>query len=130
VHESAPDVPFFAVEARHIGGSSAIRAPHDSAFSLRDVEFVLFFYGLLPTPEMEPAIRGYFEQIVAALKPHATGRLYYNFLTEMDMTPERGRATHTPAQYQRLAALKAVYDPANLFRYNPNITPAGPTVSH
>lgn len=130
LHASAPDVPFFAVEARHIGGSAAIRAPRDNAFSLRDTEFVLFIYGLFPAPELEPAIRSYFAEVMTTLKPHVTGMQYYNFLSEMDITPERGRATHTPAHYQRLAALKAVYDPANLFRFNPNITPAGPAIAH
>lgn len=122
--ESAPDAPFFALEARHLGGSVAIQAPLESAaFSLRDVEFVLFSYGLLAAPEQEPAFRRYFAQMAEELRPYATGRLYYNFLTDMDTTPERGRATHTPEHYQRLAAIKAVYDPTNLFRFNPNIAP-------
>lgn len=130
LHESAPDVPFFAIEARHVGGSAAIRAPRDNAFSLRGAEFVLFIYGLFPAPELGPAIKSYLGQVTDTLKPHATGMQYYNFLSETDMTPERGRATHTPAHNQRLAALKAVYDPANLFRYNPNIPPAGPAIAH
>ena len=51
------------------------------------------------------------------------------YLSEMDTTPERCRTTHTPAHYQRLAAIKASYDPENMFRFNPNIAPAEtPTV--
>ncbi len=121
---SAPNTPFFAIEARHIGGSVAIQAPLEgAAFSLRDIEFVLFIYGLLPAPEMEPVFTRYFAEVATALRPHATGKLYYNFLSEMDTTPERGRATHSAAHYRRLAAIKAIYDPENLFRFNPNITP-------
>jgi hypothetical protein len=122
--EVAPDSPFFAIEARHLGSSVAIQAPRESAaFSLRDVEFVLFTYGLLAAPEMEQDFTRYFEAVAETLRPHATGRQYHNFLSDTDCTPERGRATHTPDHYQRLAAIKAVYDPTNLFRFNPNIAP-------
>jgi FAD/FMN-containing dehydrogenase len=121
---SAPDTPFFAIEVRHLGGSVAIQAPLESAaFSLRDIEFVLFTHGLMAAPELEPAFTRYFAEVATTLRPYATGGIYYNFLTYTDATPERGRATHTPAHYQRLAAIKAVYDPKNLFRYNPNIAP-------
>jgi hypothetical protein len=122
--ESAPDVPFFAIEARHMGGSLAIQAPlRASAFSLRDASFVLFTYGLLADPALEPVFTRYFAELATALRPYTTGALYYNFLSDMDTTPERGRATHTPAYRRRLDAIKAVYDPANMFRYNPNIAP-------
>jgi FAD/FMN-containing dehydrogenase len=122
--EAAPDSPFFAIETRHLGGSVAIQAPLTSAaFSLRDAEFVLFTYGLLATPEMEQDFARYFAAVAQTLRPHATGKLYHNFLSDMDFTPERGRATHTPDHYQRLAAIKAVYDPTNMFRFNPNIAP-------
>ncbi|MDE3229571.1 MAG: BBE domain-containing protein [Chloroflexota bacterium] len=164
LYAASPAAPFFAIEARHVGGSAAIRAPRDNAFSLRGAEYVLFVYGLAdipqrpsalpgylasdappaamqtqrapamsgqePSPEVERAIRGYLATVASALKPHATGLLYYNFLGESDISPERARATHTPAHYQRLATLKAVYDPANMFRYNPNIKPAGPAIAH
>ena len=37
---------------------------------------------------------------------------------------ERVRATYRQ-NYDRLAALKRIYDPTNLFRVNQNIAPAG-----
>lgn len=122
---SGPQTPFFAIETRHLGGSVAIQAPlQASAFSLRDVGYVLFTYGLLADPALEPDFARYFAEVATTLRPYATGGLYYNFLGDTDTTPERARATHTPAHQRRLAAIKAAYDPANMFRFNPNIAPS------
>ena len=52
--------------------------------------------------------------------PHATGSVYVNFLTQ----DESGRTTDAyGANYARLARIKAIYDPDNLFRTNQNILP-------
>ena len=57
-----------------------------------------------------------------ALDPLAGGGVYVNDLSHDDADRVR---TAYGANYERLAALKKAYDPDNLFRLNPNITPAG-----
>ncbi len=55
------------------------------------------------------------------LEPHLQGSAYVNHLAADDR-PEKLRASFG-TNYGRLRALKAVYDPTNLFRVNANIVP-------
>ncbi len=58
------------------------------------------------------------------LQPHSLGiGDYINNMVEFDA--ERILASYGPEKYARLAGIKAVYDPENLFRRNVNIPPAG-----
>jgi FAD/FMN-containing dehydrogenase len=58
-----------------------------------------------------------------AMGRHSTGGLYLNFPGLGEENDALVRAGYG-ANYDRLAALKAKYDPTNLFRMNINITPA------
>lgn len=63
--------------------------------------------------------RGFWE----ALRPFApSAATYLNF--EADADEDRVRASYGEAKHRRLAALKAVWDPDNVFHHNANIRPA------
>jgi len=57
-----------------------------------------------------------------AMAPFATGGVYVNFMPE-DETQRVRTGAYGP-NYERLAKLKAKYDPSNLFRLNQNVAPA------
>ncbi len=57
------------------------------------------------------------------MAPHATGGVYVNFMPD-DEAQRVSRGAYG-RNYERLAKLKAKYDPGNLFRLNQNIAPAG-----
>jgi FAD/FMN-containing dehydrogenase len=58
-----------------------------------------------------------------AVTPFSNGGVYVNFTGVGDTTEDRVRAAYG-RNYQRLAQIKAKYDPTNLFRINQNIRPA------
>jgi len=93
----------------------------DTAFAYRDVTWSQVFIGVDPDPAAADTLRdwtvGYWEE----LHPHSAGGAYVNFM--MDEGQERVRATYGP-NYDRLAQVKAAYDPDNVFRVNQNIHPA------
>lgn len=60
-------------------------------------------------------------ELLRPLAPDAGG--YVNFLSEPG-DEERVRATYGAAKYERLARIKAEYDPGNLLHRNANIKPA------
>ncbi len=60
----------------------------------------------------------------AALHPYSAGGAFVNMMMDSaDEGQDRVRASYG-ANYDRLAAIKAKYDPSNLFRVNQNIKPA------
>jgi FAD/FMN-containing dehydrogenase len=77
-----------------------------------------------PEPGLLAADRDWARQLWADLLPHAHGPgSYVNLMADYDAG--RVRASYGPAKYQRLARIKAAYDPGNIFHRNANITPAG-----
>ena len=58
--------------------------------------------------------------VAATLRPYATGGTFLNFLAD----PGRTASAYTAADLRRLRAVKAAYDPDNVFRVGHAITPA------
>jgi FAD/FMN-containing dehydrogenase len=98
--------------------------PDETAWSCRDATWSMVIAGIDPDPGKADALvrwcRGYWE----AVHPYTLGGAYVNFMMADEGQP-RVRATYG-ANFARLAALKARYDPANLFCVNQNIPPAAP----
>jgi FAD/FMN-containing dehydrogenase len=92
----------------------------DTAWSYRDATWSQVIVGVDPDPANRDAITSWARKYYDALHPHGAGGAYVNFM--MDEGEERIRATYRE-NYERLARIKAKYDPDNFFRVNQNIRP-------
>ena len=105
----------------HLGGAAGRVATEAMAFPHRDATFVLNVHGRWRNADDDDGCIGWARRFFAATAPHATGGVYVNFMTDDEQ--DRVRAAYG-ANYDRLAALKAKYDPDNLFQVNLNVKPA------
>ncbi len=93
----------------------------DTAWSYRDATWATVYAGVDPDPANIDAIRDWAVDYSDTLHPYSAGGAYVNMI--MDEGQERVRASYRD-NYARLAEIKAIYDPANLFRINQNIEPS------
>ena len=93
----------------------------DTAWSYREANWGSVFAGVDPDPANVGAVRKWSIDYSEALHPYSAGGAYVNMM--MDEGQERVRASYRD-NYDRLARIKAQYDPENLFRVNQNIQPA------
>ena len=91
-----------------------------TAWAYRDVAFSQVIVGVDPDPANASAIKQLAVDYWDATHPYSAGGVYVNFM--MDEGQDRVRATYRD-NYRRLAAIKGVYDPTNVFRLNQNIHP-------
>ena len=78
--------------------------------------------GVDPDPANKDRITEWARNYWEALHPFGAGGAYVNFMMEGE-GDERIRATYGD-NYERLAQIKAKYDPENFFRVNQNIRPS------
>ncbi len=107
----------------HLGG--AIARAGATAAGHRDAAYVLNIAAAWDDPGEDEAQMRWAREGWEAMAPHATGGVYMNFLSADEQDEARVRQAWDREQHRRLAALKARYDPGNLFRVNPNVRPAG-----
>jgi FAD/FMN-containing dehydrogenase len=103
-----------------IDGAAHDLGPSDTAWSYRDANWGSVFAGVDPDPANVDAIREWCVDYFEALHPHSAGGAYVNMM--MDEGQERVRASYRD-NYDRLAQIKATYDPDNVLRVNQNIEP-------
>ena len=96
---------------------------NESAFGGdRSPRYMGFFIGLSPTPDLLPSEREWVRSMWNDLKPYMMGTGSYVNALESQET-DRVRETYG-VKYERLTAIKAKYDPQNLFHRNVNIKSA------
>ena len=104
-----------------IDGAAQRLGPTDTPWGYRNANWGSVMAGVDSDPANVDAIgawsRGYHE----ALHPYSAGGAYVNMM--MEEGQDRVEASYGE-NYERLAKIKAKYDPANLFHVNQNIRPA------
>lgn len=112
--------PLNALLVEAYGGAVA-RVPNDAtAFGNRDVKFNLSILGISENPAIDAEQMAWARAGWQKIRPYSTGGAYVNYLSE----GEDVHSAYSDARFERLAAIKAQYDPTNLFRFNQNIPPA------
>jgi FAD/FMN-containing dehydrogenase len=105
------------------GGYSEVADAETSFSGGRSPRYAIFIVALAATRELLAADRRWVRSFWEALRPYALGiGSYVNGMAEFE--EDRVRAAYGAAKYQRLATIKADYDPENVFHHNANIKPA------
>jgi len=94
----------------------------DTPWSHRDATWSEVIVGVDPDPANTDHITAWAKTYWEALHPYSDGGAYVNFMMDGE-GEDRIRATYGD-NYDRLAGIKARYDPENFFRVNQNIRPA------
>jgi FAD/FMN-containing dehydrogenase len=118
-HESMPTwkstMHMYSIDA------AASRVGNDeTAWGYRNANWAQVIAGVDPDPANAGAITEWTRSYSDALKPYVLAGGYSNFAMD---EPDRVRGMYG-ANYDRLAQIKAQYDPGNVFRVNQNIKPA------
>ncbi|MEU8272444.1 FAD-binding oxidoreductase [Sphaerisporangium sp. NPDC049002] len=115
------DASMRAVQLRVLGGEMA-RVPVDAtAFAHRNSKIMVNVAAFYEGAEERAVREAWVIEFSEALRQSDSGA-YVNFL--QDESADRVRAAYPGATWDRLRAIKAEYDPTNLFRLNQNIPPA------
>jgi FAD/FMN-containing dehydrogenase len=118
--EAAP-APMAVTQLRVLGGAIA-RVPADAtAYAHRDARMIVNVAAMYQEPAEQEQNAAWVAGVANALSDGNSGA-YVGFLG--DEGPDRVRAAYPGKTWERLAAVKAQYDPDNVFRLNQNVPPA------
>jgi FAD/FMN-containing dehydrogenase len=120
MNDSVNPLPF--TELRHAGGAIARVAPDANAIGNRNASFYFQIGGPTPTRQAYAAAESYVPRYKDAMRPYLAGGVYLNFMSGHEATA-RVKDAYLPAAYERLVALKAKYDPDNVFRFGYHLVP-------
>ena len=117
----ASDAPMRVAQLRVLGGAMARVADDATAYAHRQSRIMVNLAAFYEGPDDRPRRQAWLDDFAAALD-QGDPAAYVNFLG--DEGEERVRAAYPGRTWERLAEVKARYDPANLFRLNQNVPPS------
>jgi FAD/FMN-containing dehydrogenase len=110
------------VIVRHCGGAIGRVGAEETAFGDRSSEWMLSIDSTWHDPADDTTNVAYTRAFWDAAVPFSNGQTYFNFPGLLEEGDTAVRASYG-AGYDRLARIKAAYDPDNRFRMNANIEP-------
>jgi FAD/FMN-containing dehydrogenase len=113
--------PMAAAQLRVLGGAVARVPAEATAFAHRDRRVIANVAAMYQRPDEREVHEAWARDFAAELAPRGTGA-YVAFLG--DEGNARVHEAYPGSTWERLAAIKARYDPDNLFRLNQNVPPA------
>lgn len=121
VFPSCPS-PMTGILVEHVHGAVTRVGVLDTAVQHREPSYNLMVASVWTEPSQTDANIRWTRKAYAALEPDFLDRRYLNYLSE-DELGHAAAAAYGPI-YDRLADLKAMYDPDNVFHMNLNVEPA------
>jgi FAD/FMN-containing dehydrogenase len=115
------DAVMRVAQLRVLGGAMARVPVEATAFAHRQAPIMVNLWAFYTTPEDRKVREAWLADFAAAVDQGVPGA-YVNFLGEDGA--RRIESAYPPAVLERLAGVKARYDPQNLFHWNHNIVPA------
>jgi hypothetical protein len=113
------DAPIVLLQLRHMGGALEETGPRAGARATLKGKVCAFALGVVPDAESAGPVRASLERFDHALEPWFAGE-YPNFVERVALDAGRFFDEST---WDRLRAVKASYDPTDLFRGNHRVTP-------
>ena len=120
-HLNASDAAMRVAQLRVLGGAMARVPVGATAFAHRQAPIMVNLAAFYNGAEDKARRESWVDDFAAAMSQGYSG-VYVNFLSAEEGS--RVRDAYPGAIWERLAAVKARYDPENLFKLNHNITPA------
>jgi hypothetical protein len=121
-HLRASDASMRVAQLRVLGGAIGRVPVEATAYAHRSSKIMVNVAAFYEGPA-DRAVRLAWVTAFAATLRQSDAGAYVNFLA--DEGGERVRSAYPGKTWERLTAIKAKYDPSNLFRLNQNIPPAG-----
>ena len=118
--------PFTGVFLAALGGALARTDRTTMALEVPDAKWYYFCEALWWDPAAAAAEIAWAHAFKDTMRPWAVDKAPANFISA-DEGQTRLRASYGDQKYERLVALKNIYDPGNVFALNPNIAPTAAT---